>query len=69
MRTLQSDGRPSKLAEGLKILKQLRRRAANNKDDTPCGDKQIELAFARLLQQMEGKDNLQAAVANYTALR
>ena len=69
VRALQKDGRPAKLTEGLEILKQLRKRAANNKDDTPCHDKQIELALARHLQQLEGKDNLQAALAILTTLR
>ena len=69
VRALQRDGRPAKLDEGAEILKQLRRRAANNKDNTPCHDKEIELALAILLQQMGGKDNLQAALAIFTTLR
>ena len=68
VRALQEDGGPTKLQEGLKILKQMRRHRANNRENTPCQDKQIELALAIHLQQMGGKENMQSALAIFSGL-
>ena len=62
VRVFQNDGRPAQLREALHILKRLRRRAANNRDDTPCHDREIELALGRHLEIMGGNDNLQACL-------
>ena len=57
------------LEKALTILTQLRARTAGGRVNTPCDNKEIELALGRLFQIMGGEDNMEKALAIYTRLR
>ncbi|WP_196220915.1 hypothetical protein, partial [Sansalvadorimonas verongulae] len=62
-------GGTDNLKTALDIFVWLRTRAAGGQPDTPCHDKEIELALGRHLQIMGGTDNLRAALDIFTQLR
>ncbi|WP_196220787.1 hypothetical protein, partial [Sansalvadorimonas verongulae] len=68
-RHLQIMGGPGNIKTALNIFTRLRSQAAGGKANTPCEDKEIELALGRLLQAMGGTDNLRAAWDIYIRLR
>ncbi|WP_196221228.1 hypothetical protein, partial [Sansalvadorimonas verongulae] len=47
----------------------MRSRAAGGQANTPCDDKEIELALGRLFQDMGGEDNMRMAQNIFTRLR
>ncbi|MTI12448.1 hypothetical protein E1189_05295, partial [Sansalvadorimonas verongulae] len=57
------------LQAALNIFTRLRTRAAGGKVNTPCDDKEIELALGRHLEVMGGADSMKAAQDIYTRLR
>ncbi|WP_196220785.1 hypothetical protein, partial [Sansalvadorimonas verongulae] len=66
---LQIMGGTDNLRAAWEIFTQLRIRAAGGRVNTPCNNKDIELALGRLLQAMGGTDNLKAARDIFTRLR
>ncbi|WP_196221010.1 hypothetical protein, partial [Sansalvadorimonas verongulae] len=68
-RLLQVMGGTDDLKAALDIFTRLRTRAAGGVANTPCEDRDIELALGRLFQVMGGTDNLQVAWDIYTRLR
>ncbi|WP_196220782.1 hypothetical protein, partial [Sansalvadorimonas verongulae] len=62
-------GGTDNLRAAWEIFTQLRIRAAGGRVNTPCNDKDIELALGRLLQAMGGTGNLRAALGIFTRLR
>ena len=57
------------MEKALAILIQLRTQSAKGWMNTPCNDKEIELALGRHLQLMGGAANMEKALAIYTRLR
>ncbi|WP_196221222.1 hypothetical protein, partial [Sansalvadorimonas verongulae] len=57
------------LKAALDIYIRLRTRAAGGKPNTPCHDKEIELALGRHLEAMGRADTLKAALDIFTRLR
>ncbi|MTI12451.1 hypothetical protein E1189_05340 [Sansalvadorimonas verongulae] len=53
----------------LEIFIGLRTRAAGGQANTPCDDKEIELAMGRALEIIGGMNNLKMALGIYTCLR
>ncbi|WP_196220775.1 hypothetical protein, partial [Sansalvadorimonas verongulae] len=68
-RHLQIMGGADNLKMALDILTRLRTRATGGKANTPCENKEIELALGRLLQAMGGTENLRKALIIFTQLR
>ena len=68
-RLLQLMGGKDNLEKALAIYTRLRSRAAGERQDTHCNDKQIELALGYLFQLMGGTENLEKALAIFTQLR
>ncbi|MTI12050.1 hypothetical protein E1189_03150 [Sansalvadorimonas verongulae] len=62
-------GGADNLQAALDIFVRLRTRAAGGQANTPCNDKEIELALGRHLQFMGGTDNLKMALDIFTRLR
>ncbi|MTI11643.1 hypothetical protein, partial [Sansalvadorimonas verongulae] len=62
-------GGADNLKTALDIYTRLRTRAAGGKVNTPCDDKEIELALGRYLQIIGDMDSLKAARDIYTLLR
>jgi len=62
-------GGAANMEKALAIFTRLRCRAAGKRENTPCNDKEIELALGRHLQLMGGVDNLEKALAIFTRLR
>jgi len=62
-------GGSDNLQQALDIFTQLRTWYAAGRVNTPCNDKDIELALGRHFQRLGGADNLEKALAIYTRLR
>ncbi|WP_196220781.1 hypothetical protein, partial [Sansalvadorimonas verongulae] len=62
-------GGEDNLQTAMDIFVRLRTQAAGGHANTPCDDKEIELALGRHLQLMGGTDNLKMAVDIFTRLR
>ena len=60
---------PEHRRDALALLTGMRKRAAGNRVDTACDDRDIELALCRVLQDMGGRHNRQQALAILTRLR
>ncbi|MTI12024.1 hypothetical protein E1189_03010 [Sansalvadorimonas verongulae] len=57
------------MKKALEIFTQLRTLAARGQVNTPCNDKEVELALGRLLEAMGGSENMKKALHIYTRLR
>ena len=66
---ISSSGGAGQPGQGLGYLYPAAHRQRGGRTNTPCHDKDIELALGRLLQSMGGADNLQKALAILIRLR